>query len=157
MYEKDTMMVMHTVDGGLAFLLNLLRREVVIFFSMISSTGMQPSHMSPTGSDISQSDDGQVKHYKFQIPLFQLETVWEMESENGQRILIFPMEAPVPFHRQLYDLDSTHDGGKRWNERNTWTRQTDIVADYQALKTSPVTLRKRSPVLDIGIFAIAPK
>jgi len=66
--------------------------------------------------------------------------------------MIMSFEQPCVFYRKLHSVDMTHDGGRRWNDRKLWYRQTDITTDYRKHQNLPVELRKRDPVIDIGRF-----
>jgi len=124
------MMIMQSIDDAV-LLLNLLKRELVIHFSTIVKTTKES--------------------YKIQIPLLQLRQILEVPSSEDQLAIVLPLDQPSLFFRKLHNTEVTHDGGRRWSERKTWYRQTDIVEDPRPLRDLPLELRKRNPIIDIGM------
>jgi len=122
-------MVIRSIDDAV-ILLNLLKRELVIHFSTTLRTTKES--------------------YKIQIPLLQLRQILEVPSSANQLAIVLPLDQPSLFFRKLHNTEVSHDGGRRWSERKTWYRQTDIVEDPRQLRDLPLELRKRSPIIDIG-------
>lgn len=154
MLAKDQMIDMRSIEGGVSFILNLLRREIIIHFSMaMPKNNDQVSYGSTSGSEVSSSpaSENNVNHYKIQIPLQQLHAVWEVYLGNNRQALVLPLDAPPVVFRQLHNVDATHEaGGKHWNERRAWARQTDIMTNTRDLKHESIRLRKDGSILDIG-------
>lgn len=73
-----------------------------------------------------------------------------MQLSQDKLSLIIPLDEPPLYFRKLHNTDITHDGGRRWSERKTWYRQTDIVEDPRRHQSRPLELRKREPIIDIG-------
>jgi hypothetical protein len=126
------MTVMRSLDESeTVVLLNLLRKELVIHFSHIVRKTRES--------------------YKIQIPLVQIEGLMEVAAGEDRMSLILPLDGPSLYFRKLHNIDITFDDSRRWNERKTWYRQTDMIEDPRSLKNVPLELRKRNPIVDIGI------
>ena len=120
---------MRSIDDAVLSL-NLLKRELVVHFS----------------TDVRTTRES----YKIQIPLLQLHKILEVPSTADQLAIVLPLDQPSLFFRKLHNTEVTHDSGRRWSERKTWYRQTDIVEDPRQLRGLPLELRKRNPIIDIG-------
>ncbi|KAI9719198.1 MAG: hypothetical protein M1828_006291 [Chrysothrix sp. TS-e1954] len=141
MVNRDQMMSMRSVTGSadhpIILLLNLLRRELVVYFDI--------NMITP------ESGQSQSQQYKFQVPLQHVHTIWRRTLQGNQMELILPLEIPPRFFRRHDEIESTHELGSRfWREENAWFRQTDIAYDLGEIRKAPCTLRKRNAEIDIG-------
>lgn len=66
--------------------------------------------------------------------------------------IIMSFEQPCVFYRRLHSVGVTHDSGRRWTDRKTWYRQTEITTEARKHRNSPIELRNRDAVIDIGMF-----
>ncbi|KAL8703479.1 MAG: hypothetical protein Q9201_003353 [Fulgogasparrea decipioides] len=135
MYDPQTMTAMHTInDGGrsgLKYKQNMLHRETVVEFCI----------------DV----NGRPELFRFTIPFAHLEVIHRVNTNNNSTIeLLVSLPTPPRFFRKLEERD-THDAKARyWAENDAWYRQTDITHTPADLKSSPVALKKPSPIIDIG-------
>lgn len=134
-------MNMHTVtatdDAQIGFVLNLLKREIDIAF--VLSIDHPPLLGRKTHT------------YRFKVPLPQLERIFEIKMGDAQRALLISLDTPPSFYRQVHHVNATHEeGATHWNERMAWYRQTDIVSNRDLIKRQSVSLKKSTPIIDIG-------
>lgn len=90
-----------------------------------------------------------VQKFRFRLPISCMKEIYE-EQKGKNRVLIIPMDGPPQYLRKIQDGDSTHNNERTWHESKMWYRQTDITHLRGPLKTAPVALRKKNPVIDIG-------
>lgn len=90
--------------------------------------------------------------FKIQIPFAQLRTILEVKDNDKQMSIIISFDQPCVFYRRTHNIDATHDGGRRWNDRKLWYRQTDISLDHRKHRDLPIELRKRESIIDIGMY-----
>ncbi|KAL8725364.1 MAG: hypothetical protein Q9181_006444 [Wetmoreana brouardii] len=135
MYDPRTMMAMHTInDGGragLRYKQSMLHRETIVEFRL----------------DV----NGRPELFRFSIPFAHLEVIHRVNTNSDITIeLLVSLPTPPRFFRKLEERD-THDAKARyWAENDAWYRQTDITHTPADLKSSPVALKKPSPIIDIG-------
>ena len=134
------MLVMHSInDGkraGLRFKQNMLRREIVIEFRI----------------DI----NGRPELFRFSLRFDDLSTVYRVKSKSSDTIeLVVTLPTPPRFFRKM-DEPETHESKARyWAELDSWYRQTDITHSPEALRDTPVALKKPSPIIDIGMWLLS--
>lgn len=128
-------MIMHTIrngeSAGLHFKLNMLYRETVVEFYL-------------------ETEDRN-ERFRFTIPFAHLDSINRVNTSNASKVeLLLSVPTPPRFYRKLDEKD-THDSKSRyWTERDAWYRQTDITYSPAMLRSSPVALKKQSPIIDIG-------
>ncbi|KAI9819235.1 MAG: hypothetical protein M1827_007391 [Pycnora praestabilis] len=154
MFDPSTMMAMHTVQAGkdtnVSFALNLLRREIEVQFRMRyeSSNEGQKVLVDPS-SESSVAD--RIVNLRFRVPLAQIQTIHKVQLGSKRLGIVFSLDSPPNFYRQVYQVEVTHDDKATfWSEWDTWYRQTDIVYDPKELKSASITLKKTKPIIDIG-------
>ncbi|OJD33937.1 rna-directed rna polymerase (sad-1) [Diplodia corticola] len=90
------------------------------------------------------------QQYRFEIPIQRLSRVHEAR-EGDKRVLIIPSDYVPSFFRKVEHVESTHETGESfWSDSKAWYRQVDITHLRTPLKTASITLRKKTPVIDIG-------
>ncbi|KAL8661349.1 MAG: hypothetical protein Q9202_005651 [Teloschistes flavicans] len=135
MCEPQTMMIMHSIHDsesrGLRFKLNMLHRETVVDFHL--------------------DTEDRIERFRFTIPFAHLDTIYRVNASDSNKVeLLVSVPTPPRFFRKLDEKD-THDSKARyWAERDAWYRQTDITHAPAMLRSSPVALKKQSPIIDIG-------
>ena len=160
MYDPKTMMGMYrvapTLQLGLTFCLNMLRREIEVRFQLHIRDGrtqqVQPA-LAPGAqprTSIQIGKHNRTETYRFRIPFAQLQTVHEIQTEDGHNVLVFPMDNPPSFYRKVNELDTLEDDATYWNSNDAWYRQTDIVYAPNHLKSASLTLKKTRPIIDLG-------
>ncbi|KAL9590648.1 MAG: hypothetical protein Q9203_000573 [Teloschistes exilis] len=135
MCEPQTMMIMHTIrngeSAGLHFKLNMLYRETVVEFYL-------------------ETEDRN-ERFRFTIPFAHLDTINRVNTSNASKVeLLLSVPTPPRFYRKLDEKDTHDSKGRYWTERDAWYRQTDITHSPAMLRSSPVALKKQSPIIDIG-------
>ncbi|KAL8835144.1 MAG: hypothetical protein Q9170_003449 [Blastenia crenularia] len=135
MYDPQTMMTMHTVNSseraGIRFKQSMLYRETVVDFGI--------------------NVNGQAESFRFSIPFAHLETIYQADAGNDDKVeLVVSLPTPPRFYRKLDEKDTHEAKARYWSEKDAWYRQTDITHFPADLKTSPVALKKPRPIIDIG-------
>ncbi|KAL3471302.1 RNA dependent RNA polymerase-domain-containing protein [Aspergillus californicus] len=137
--NETTMRPMCTVNNPKepAFLiLNLRRKDLLVYFQLpIASTrGWLPS-----------------QEYRLRIPFSQLDRFFQTRNPATGYISHFTiLNSPPIYHRRLQNIENTFVEETSWRESDTWFRQTHIARNPQELATLPVSLRRQSPIIDIG-------
>lgn len=135
MHDPQTMMAMYTItsdeQAGIRFKQSMLHRETIVEFRI----------------DV----NGQSELFRFTIPFAHLDTVHRVDSggDNGVELVV-SLHTPPRFFRKLDEKDTHEAKARYWCQNDAWYRQTDITHFPADLKTSPVTLKKSSPIIDIG-------
>lgn len=140
MVDEHQMMTMRSVSAAdrkpVVFLLNLLRRELCIYFTL----------------DIEDIKARRIvsQEYKFVVQLHQVDSIWRRTLDRQHLELILPLKVPPPFYRRHEEIDASHESaGRFWKDDFAWYRQTDIPYDTANAK-EPFTLRKPHADIDIG-------
>lgn len=152
MLNFTTMLTMKRVPtmgtAGIQFRQNLLHRELNIEFQFQmsdetkSEEGVKAQNLSP------------IEVFKFRIPFSHLGTLHREPAEDNKLILLFSMETPPKFFKQLDSIE-THDKMARvWGDSEAWYRQTDVVSALNKRKRTPVALKKTHTILDLGTPAL---
>ncbi|KAK8155980.1 RNA dependent RNA polymerase-domain-containing protein [Phyllosticta citrichinensis] len=126
---------------------NLQRREINIRFWMTMWNDKRMENVD--------------QEFRFRLSLSQMDEVFEETGGLGvgsQRITQKTWTIPLPLPPLCYrkvDANTTHKPEQTlWNENQTWYRETDVTNNRSLLKTSPIALRKRDPVVDIGRWTV---
>lgn len=173
MYKENQMMVMHTAgqDCKVVYEVDLHRKCIRIFFevhfindgtSSSSSAESSPGGEEHTGEpDVEVHRKGnRVDKFKFEVPFIHLEHFLECQNADDphQKSYIIPLACPPKYFRQLKDWKrsmepaSGKDQPNYWSIHDVWMRQTGIEYDMVAPKSSPVSLKQKKPVIDIGKY-----
>lgn len=146
MVDKSTFLPMRTVGDGnegqaQAFMvLNLRQRNLQVNFSL------------PIYSNQKFANPADIYHqYRVKIPFPQLGRIFETWDHNsGCLSHLTILEDPPCYHRRVKNIASTFIDHNSWKEADTWFRQTSIVHNPYGLASSPVSLRRIRPIIDIG-------
>ncbi|KMP00255.1 RNA-directed RNA polymerase Rdp1 [Coccidioides immitis RMSCC 2394] len=140
--DKDMMLSLRTVDssrmGQIRFIVDLNRREIVVFFNL-SFFDPRLSSRSPL-----------IYSYRFRIPFVHLSRVLRTK-ELGDSSLVIVLDTPPIYHRRLNDVTVTFsDTENTWKESDCWFRQTDIPYSQNEAAQAPLSLRKAQSLINIG-------
>lgn len=125
----------------------MLHREIKVEFQMHIQDPRQ-AQRKKNGSGLGQHN--RTENYQFRMKFAQLEEIRQIENNDNKLILLFSLENPPAFFKQL-DPSSSHDNQARsWGGNDAWYRQTDIAYDPHYLRKSPLALKKPRPLIDIG-------
>ncbi|KAF9889780.1 hypothetical protein FE257_006870 [Aspergillus nanangensis] len=141
MLNDMTMLPIHSVGFSLEYplVLDLKKRALWIHFDL--------QLFYPTQDTLRPSK----QEYRLDIPLVQLCHIVQMQNSNsGEFTHCTFLNAPPIYHRKIKGIANTFVDENAWRESDTWFRQTDIVHNPPDLSTFPISLRKKSPVIDIG-------
>ncbi|KAF2757358.1 RdRP-domain-containing protein [Pseudovirgaria hyperparasitica] len=150
MFDERSMMVMRTVKPGqkskITFKLDLYLKFVEVSFSLtMTYTETEDQIKNPS----SQQTD-----FKFRIPLFQLEQIYEERCDSDDRALRIHLESPPKYFRRNPNVEESfaEGDGRRWSDWQTWIRQTHIEHDKERreMMRSPTTLHRNSSIIDTG-------
>lgn len=138
MYDRNTMMSMHTVfaspRGGIRFRQSMLYRETVVDFCV----------------DINNRSE----LFRFSIPFAQLDTILRVDrGQNANIELVVSLPTPPRFFRKLDERDTHEPKARYWAENDAWFRQTDITDSPLRVRDAPIKIKKPGPIIDIGKFA----
>ena len=153
MYQPTAMMTMCMVRSKeshrIIFRLNLHRKELEVNFAIAARD------VRKRGREGQTKDELKVLSFRYTIPLDQLATIYE--STSSDRITwLLSIEIPPKFfwkgdEEQSFPADpENRHAAALWSQRDAWYRRTDICYDRSTLRSSPVTLRKYNPIIDIG-------
>ncbi|KMU81659.1 RNA-directed RNA polymerase Rdp1 [Coccidioides immitis RMSCC 3703] len=139
--DKDMMLSLRTVDssrmGQIRFIVDLNRREIVVFFNL-SFFDPRLSSRSPL-----------IYSYRFRIPFVHLSRVLRTK-ELGDSSLVIVLDSPPIYHRRLNDVTVTFsDTENTWKESDCWFRQTDIPYSQNEAAQAPLSLRKAQSLINI--------
>ena len=93
--------------------------------------------------------------FRFHIPFRQLEEVHQIQADHESVVLLMSLDQPPRVFRKVDELHTHEDNGRHWTQNDAWYRQTDILSEPNSLRSSPVTLRKIKPLIDIGNYDAA--
>ena len=140
-----------TPQTEIQFRQNMLRRELVIEFQINISDPRIARTQAPTPR---LGKYNRTETLRFCIPFSQLQVVHKVKDDQIKVGLLISIETPPRFFRKLDGVNTHEDKSKLWTENDAWYRQTDIVYKPKLLKSSPLTLRKTQPIIDIGKQAV---
>ena len=152
MFDSDTMMSMHNVksvpSSSIQFRQNMFRREIGIEMQIF----LQDWRAWPEdGTKISKFGKlNRTETYQFRVPFSQLQTIRQIQAESNRIVLLISLETPPRFFRKVPEIDTHEQNARFWSQNDAWYRQTDIVYNPKHIRSSPVTLKKTKPVIDIG-------
>lgn len=145
MLEPSIMMCKHRAraKSGLSikFGLNMKFREIKVEFPLT----LQKSR-APAGTSSHQHTE----MLRFSIPFYQTQDIYIVPAPPMTLVLFFSLETPPKFFKKLDRIPLPDAIARKWFEGDMWYRQTDITHSPARLKTSPVTLKKSNPILDLG-------
>ena len=148
MYDPTTMMSMFTASAfnnkPIQFRQSMLHREIVVELEIAIVDPRLP-HTHPDAGVHNRFET-----IRFRIPFRQLEVIQQVPTERNKLILLMSLDQPPLFFRKVDELGTHEENGRFWTENDAWYRQTDIIYDPTSLRTSPLTLKKNKPVIDIG-------
>ncbi|KAK7616214.1 RNA dependent RNA polymerase-domain-containing protein [Phyllosticta citricarpa] len=101
------------------------------------------------------------QEFRFRLSLSQMDKIFEetplpygFGQKVTRKIWTIPLPLPPLCYRKV-DADTTHKHDENvWHESQAWYRQTDVTNSHKELKTSPISLTKRDPVVDIGRWTV---
>lgn len=108
----------------------------------------------PPGTHPQVGRQNRKENIRFNIPFRQLEEIYQVEAEQNMVVFVMSLDQPPQVFRKVDELYTHEDSGRFWNHHDAWYRQTDIIYDHQSLRSSPLTLRKFKPTIDIGKYDI---
>ena len=162
MHTPDHLMAMQSLSAAsgndITFNVNVRRKEIHVSFTLDAGGDEENDSASSTESFSSGGSgniDPTLKNvYRFSIPFHQIQKCFRRKLEAGGYEIFIPAKIPPKFYRKRSNLLETHQSdGKDWNlDVHAWYRQTDFVRHRNALKNTPLSLRKATPVIDIGEF-----
>jgi hypothetical protein len=151
MYDKTTMMGMYRVQSApqadILFRQNMRHQEVVVEFH-IKIQDPRPVENSKNASLHGKYNRNE--NLRFNIPFSQLQVIHRVENSNEKVGLLISLDTPPRFFRKWNEVNTHEDGGNYWSQNDAWYRQTDIIYSPSILKSSPLTLKKTVPIIDIG-------
>jgi RNA-dependent RNA polymerase len=151
MYDKTTMMGMYRVQSApqaeIQFRQNMRHQELVVEFQ-IKIQDPRPVESSKNNS--LHGKYNRTETLKYTIPFSQLGVIHRVGSDEDKIALLISLETPPRFFRKWNEVNTHEDGSNYWNQNDAWYRQTDIVYNPNILKSSPLTLKKTVPIIDIG-------
>jgi RNA-dependent RNA polymerase len=155
MHSPSTMMEMRDAQSlarnDIIFTIDLLRSRIVVTFRVLFKA--PETYLHPTEGQTLPGELDRVNKFMFTIPFGQLQNLDRVQVNENQWALVISLDSPPPFFRKRLDPKASHaKDALTWSEFNTWFRQTDIVYDPRRLENAVVTLKKESPVIDIGWF-----
>ncbi|KAI9793587.1 MAG: hypothetical protein M1833_000732 [Piccolia ochrophora] len=161
-YNQTSMIAMQTTHATsvtpLSFQLDLQRKRIEIDFVFdLAYAHAHNKNILPGTDQYSQgyksiNEMSRTERYRFHVPLDQLQEIRIADCDGDKRSFVVSLGSPPNFYRKAVgqQLESSHTDGNYWNDWDTWFRQTDIVYDPRELRTAPIGLRKRNPLVDIG-------
>ena len=153
MYDEDTMMSMFTASASsqkaIQFRQSLLHREIVMELEL-AIPDPQPSGTHPKANK-----PNRIETFRFHIPFRQLEEVHRIQADQERVVLLMSLDQPPRVFRKVEEDQTHEDNGRYWTQNDAWYRQTDILCDPKSLRSSPLTLKKVKPLIDIGKYDAA--
>ncbi|KAI0997746.1 RNA-dependent RNA polymerase 1 [Podosphaera aphanis] len=142
-------MSLATVQDAVSLTLDLRRRQITINFSF---NFRDPRHHGkPLVSETKIGAYDRINKYMFRIPFDQLKNIQRKTHDSNLDLLIISLDCPPRFFRKREDNKVGHfSDGLRWEEFDTWFRQTDIMYDPYPLHIQKIALHKETPEIDIG-------
>ena len=152
MYSLNTMMSMHELKAtppiGIKFRQNMLRREIGVEMQVY----IQDLRASlENGTQVSNlGKHNRTETYQFRVPFSQLQKIRQIPTETNKMVLLISLDTPPRFFRKVPEIDTHEERARFWSQNDAWYRQTDIVYNPKHIRSSPLTLKKTKPVIDIG-------
>lgn len=151
MYDKTTMMGMYRVlsapQAEIQFRQNMRHQELLVEFHI----KIQDPRPVENGKNNSlHGKYNRTETLKFAIPFSQLAVIHRVGNDEDQITLLISLETPPRFFRKWNEVNTHEEGSSYWTQNDAWYRQTDIVYNPSVLKSSPLTLKKTVPIIDIG-------
>ena len=150
MSDPTTMMSMFTVldspHKAIQFRQSMLHREIVVELEVSILDPRSPSTHPKAGKH------NRAELIRFSIPFRQLEVIHQIQVERDRVVLLMSLDQPPRVFRKVDELGTHEENGRYWTQNDAWYRQTDIVYDLKGLRSSPLTLRKFKPIIDIGEY-----
>ncbi|CCU82003.1 RNA-dependent RNA Polymerase [Blumeria hordei DH14] len=149
MIKPGFVMSLATVKDDLTLTLDLRRRQITVNFSL---KFRDPRHDGkPLVSITKVGTYDRINKYMFRIPFGQLKTIQRSKYDSVSDLLIISLDCPPQFFRKREDKRMGHfSDNLRWDEFDTWFRQTDIMYDPYPLHKQKIALHKDTPDIDIG-------
>lgn len=134
----------HGLTEPLRLVLDLQQRELTIYFEAVVS-----NHRQPFPEDSKKTN---VHNYRLRVSLAQIKRMYEIRNQSTNSIShIFVLDSPPAYHRRLKNLRTTFSGSDTsWKDANAWYRQTDIVHNPTDLARLPTSLKKHTPIINLG-------
>lgn len=149
MISHGSVMSLATVDNSITLSLDLRRRQITVNFSFKFRDPRRDGKSLISSTEIGAYD--RVNKYMFQIPFDQLEKIQRKEHDSNTDLLVISLDCPPRFYRKREDSRVGHfPDSLRWEEYDTWFRQTDIMYDPYPLHRQKIALHKNTPDIDIG-------
>lgn len=154
MYDQTSMMsmckVFPTPQCEIQFRQNMRHQEMVVLFQVKiqDPRTIQEGKQTPQPGKYDRTES-----LRFNIPFSQLQVVHKVHNEEDKMSIVISLETPPRFFRKLDEAKTHEENGVYWNQSDAWYRQTDIIYAPGLLKSSPLTLKKTLPVIDIGMFS----
>ncbi|KKY20896.1 putative rna-directed rna polymerase (sad-1) [Phaeomoniella chlamydospora] len=121
-------------DTKVKFSLNLSRKELYVNFPAITA--------------------GRLSQYRLQIPMEQLEKIFQVSHDDKTLSFIISLKTPPHFYRMYANVSETHtEDANIWRECFRWFRQTDIEATKEHQETRnilPVDLKQTRASIKLG-------
>ena len=145
------MMIMRTVRPldslGIKFSMNVFHKEILIEFPMRI---VDPRAISKA-PNMQRGKYDRTDLFRFRIPFTQLKKIHQIAADEDSLVLLVSTETPPKFFKQLDPSKFHDDKAVIWGDNDTWYRQTDLVYVPNALKKSPLTWRRKNPIIDLGM------
>lgn len=144
---EQTFLILKSIGHGLTeplqLVLNLQQRELTIYFEVVVYNRRQPSP---------EDSRANIHNYRLRVSLAQIKRAYELRDQSRDSIChILVLDSPPTYHRRLKNLRTTFAGSDTsWKDANTWYRQTDIVHNPTDLARLPTSLRKHTPIINLG-------
>ncbi|RKF84169.1 RNA-dependent RNA polymerase 1 [Golovinomyces cichoracearum] len=149
MISPGSVMSLATVNESITLSLDLRRYQVTVNFSFRFRDPRHDGKKLDSKTEIGTYD--RVNKYMFQIPFSQLKSIQRKEHDSTTDLLVISLDYPPRFFRKREDSRVGHSTENlRWEEFDTWFRQTDIMYDPYPLHRQKVALHKETPDIDIG-------
>ena len=150
MHDPITMMSMFTAFASphkpIQFRQSMLHREIVVEFEL----DLIDPRLPGTHPKVGKHDRAET--IRFSIPFRQLEVIHQVQVDRNRVVLLMSLDQPPRFFRKVDELGTHEENGRYWSQNDAWFRQTDIIYDPKTLRSSPLTLKKTKPVIDIGKY-----
>ncbi|TGZ78031.1 RdRP-domain-containing protein [Ascodesmis nigricans] len=165
MYQEKQMVVMHTADKTckVRFEVDLYRKCIRAFFdvhiTMEDNSSANSAHPGQEDEGDSQKKVDRLERYKFEIPFTSLDHLFDevKEEADDERSFIIPLACAPKYYRLLRNWEKSmvpsgeeDDQPNYWSINEVWMRQTGIDSDMMSLRSLPVSLKQKRPVIDIG-------
>lgn len=149
MIDPESVMSLATVDNSITLNLDLRRRFITVNFTLKFRDPRRDGKPLISSTEIGAYD--RMNKYMFQIPFDQLNKIQRKEHDSTTDLLVISLDCPPRFYRKREGSTVGHfPDSLRWEEYDTWFRQTDIMYDPYPLHRQKIALHKNTPDIDIG-------